>query len=222
MNQELLDTIITRHEIWLKHRNLHPSGRADFSCFDLRGLSLRHATLSGAIFDNADLTGADLACATLIGASFRHATLNEVDFANANLGDANFGEASLFGARLGGSNLCGANLHNAALDPKERFRRGEILKDPIEAYKKTYEGVVIKAMIPAGAIVFGINGRKFRTDLAEITSMGGFGVLHSKWDKTFEYRLGKKINIENFNLQYNVECATGFHFFKTREEAEEY
>ena len=34
--------------------------------------------------------------------------------------------------------------------------------------------------------------------------------------------LGKKIMIDDFNLMYNVECASGFHFFRTREEAENY
>ena len=42
------------------------------------------------------------------------------------------------------------------------------------------------------------------------------------YKNTFEYRLGQEINIKDFNLMYNVECASGFHFFKTRKEAEEY
>ena len=35
-------------------------------------------------------------------------------------------------------------------------------------------------------------------------------------------RLGQEIEIKDFNLMYNVECASGFHFFRTRKEAEEY
>ena len=52
--------------------------------------------------------------------------------------------------------------------------------------------------------------------------MGGHDVLHSQYDNNFEYRLRQEINIKDFNLMYNVECASGFHFFKTRKEAEEY
>jgi hypothetical protein len=52
--------------------------------------------------------------------------------------------------------------------------------------------------------------------------MDGHEVLHSKHDNSFEYRLGQEINIKDFNLMYNVECASGFHFFRTRKEAEEY
>ena len=33
---------------------------------------------------------------------------------------------------------------------------------------------------------------------------------------------GHEIEIKDFNLMYNVECASGFHFFRTRKEAEEY
>jgi len=70
--------------------------------------------------------------------------------------------------------------------------------------------------------VFCINGSKCRTNRAKITDMDGYDVLHSKYDNSFEYRLGQEINIMDFNLMYNAECASGFHFFRTRKEAEEY
>ena len=82
--------------------------------------------------------------------------------------------------------------------------------------------MVITAEIPAGAIVFCINGKKCRTNRAKITDMGGREILHSQHDNSFEYTLGKEIEIDDFNLMYNVECASGFHFFENREEAENY
>ena len=78
------------------------------------------------------------------------------------------------------------------------------------------------AEIPAGAIVFCINGKKCRTNRAKITDMCGHDVLHSSYNMDFEYKLNQEIVIEDFNLMYNVECASGFHFFMTREEAEAY
>ena len=110
-----------------------------------------------------------------------------------------------------------ANLYGA-----NKFRLGRVLDSPLTGYKKTNEGVVITAEIPAGAIVFCINGKKCRTNRAKITDMDGHEVLHSSYDYSFEYRLGQEINIKDFNLMYNVECASGFHFFRTRKEAEEY
>ena len=135
---------------------------------------------------------------------------------------ANLEEADLRGANLREANLGGANLREANLDEKERYRLGQILKEPLTGYKKTAEGVVITAEIPAGAIVFCINGSKCRTNRAKITDLGGRELLHSKYDNRFKYTLGKEIVIDDFNLMYNVECASGFHFFRTREEAENY
>ena len=135
----------------------------------------------------------------------------------ADLCDANLCGADLRCADLCGAKLCGANLCDA-----EKLRIGRILTEPLTGYKKTKEGVVITAEIPAGAIVFCINGSKCRTNKAKITDMEGHKVLHSSYDNSFEYRLGQEIEIKDFNLMYNVECASGFHFFRTRDEAEEY
>jgi len=128
----------------------------------------------------------------------------------------------LIWANLSGANLSGANLYKADLSEANEFRLGRVLDEPLTGYKKTKEGVVITAEIPIGAIVFCINGSKCRTNRAKITDMDGHEVLHSSYDNSFEYRLGQEIEIKDFNLMYNVECASGFHFFRTREEAENY
>ena len=140
----------------------------------------------------------------------------------ANLYGANLSGAELRGANLSGANLRSADLSGADLSDADRFRLGKVLDEPLTGYKKTQEGVVITAEIPAGAIVFCINGSKCRTNKAKITDMAGHDVLHSQYDKSFEYRLGQEIEIKDFNLMYNVECSIGFHFFRTRKEAEEY
>ena len=154
----------------------------------------------------AHLEGAHLKCANLEGAYLKC----------ANLEGANLEGAHLEGAYLKCANLEGANLEG------EDFRLGKVLDEPLTGYKKTREGVVITAEIPIGAIVFSINGSKCRANRAKITDMEGHEVLHSQYDNTFEYRLGQEIEIKDFNLMYNVECDSGFHFFRTRKEAEEY
>ena len=184
---------------------------------NLRGANLYGADLRGANLSAANLYGADLSAANLYGADLRAADLRGADLSAANL----YG-ADLSAADLRGANLSAANLYGADLRGEEKFRLGKVLDEPLTGYKKTKEGVVITAEIPAGAIVFCINGSKCRTNRAKITDMEGHDVLHSKYDNTFEYRLGQEINIKDFNLMYNVECASGFHFFMTRKEAEEY
>jgi hypothetical protein len=130
--------------------------------------------------------------------------------------------ADLRNKDLSGLNLEFANLKSANLKSANKIRLGQILTEPMTGYKKTKEGVVITAEIPVGAIVFCINGSKCRTNRAKITEMDGYDVLHSQYDNSFKYRLGQEIEIKDFNLMYNVGCASGFHFFRTRKEAEEY
>ena len=201
--------------------------RADLSRADLSRANLSRADLSGADLSGADLSRADLSGANFSGADLSGANLSGANLSMANLGMANLSGADLSGADLSGANLIwanlsGANLSMANLSGADQFRLGKILTEPLTGYKKTKEGVVITAEIPAGAILFCINGRKCRTNRAKITDMAGKELLHSYYDNSFEYRIGQEIEIENFNLMYNVECASGFHFFRTREEAEEY
>ena len=193
MTNEEIKEIIENHQHWLKE--------------DCEGWENMKADLCG-----ADLSGADLS----------RANLSVADLSRANLRGADLSVADLCGANLCGANLRGANLCGADLSVADKFRLGKVLDEPLTGYKKTKEGVVITAEIPAGAIVFCINGSKCRTNRAKITDMNGHKILHSEYDNSFEYRLGQEINIKDFNLMYNVECASGFHFFRTRKKAEEY
>ena len=216
MTQEELDKIVEQHQHWIKEDcEGWEEMKADLSGADLRGANLRGADLCGANLRGADLCRADLSGANLYGANLRGANLRGANLYVAYLSEANLSEADLSEADLSGANLSEADLSEA-----DKFRLGQILTEPLTGYKKTKEGVIITAEIPSGAIVFCINGSKCRTNRAKITDMAGHEVLHSQYDKTFEYRLGQKIEIKDFNLMYNVECASGFHFFKTRKEAE--
>ena len=208
MTQEELDKIVEQHQHWLHE---------DVDGWEEMRANLTRADLTGANLYGADLTRAHLTAANLYGADLTRADLTGADLTRAYLTEANLYGADLTRAHLTEANLTGANLTRA-----EKFRLGKILTEPMTGYKKTKEGVVITAEIPAGAIVFCINGSRCRTNRAKITDMDGHEVLHSSYDDSFEYRLGQEIEIKDFNLMYNVECASGFHFFRTRKEAEEY
>ena len=213
MTQEELDKIVEQHQHWIKE---DCEGWEDMKV-NLSGVNLSGVNLSGANLSGADLSGADLSGANLSGAD-----LSEANLSVADLSEANLSGADLSGADLSGADLSEANLSEANLSEADQFRLGKVLDEPLTGYKKTKEGVVITAEIPEGAIVFCINGSKCRTNRAKITDMAGYKILHSQYDNTFEYRLGQEIEIKDFNLMYNIECASGFHFFRTRKEAEEY
>ena len=188
----------------------------------LIGANLTGANLSYAILSDANLTGANLSGANLSDAILSDAILSDANLTGANLTGANLYKSYLRGAILTGTRLEKADICNAFFDRNEEIRKGIVLKKPIKGYKKTVEGVVITAEIPAGAIVFSINGKKCRTNIATITDTAGHKLLHSQYDREFTYKTGKKIIIDNFDTRYNIECATGFHFFRTKKEAKEY
>lgn len=146
----------------------------------------------------------------------------KADLANENLEGACLMDVCLKEANLSGANLSGANLENTTLDPSDEYRRGVILTEPIRGWKQCADGIIVELEIPKGAIVFSINGDKCRTNKAKCVSISEGSVAHSLRDVKFKYKVGKKLEIDKFNLMYNVECASGIHFFKTREEAEAY
>ena len=72
-------------------------------------------------------------------------------------------------------------------------------------------------------LFFSINNKKCRTNKAKVVEISnGKKIAYSDYDNSFTYELDKKIEIEDFDLRHNVECASGIHFFRTRKEAEKY
>ena len=131
--------------------------------------------------------------------------------------------ADLSGADLSRANLSGADLSGADLDESEKIRQGVCLEESMIGYKKCQDGVIVTLKIPKGAIVFSINNSKCRTNVAKVTDIdNGLTKVASCYDSKFIYRKGKTVRANNFNCQYNEECASGIHFFRTREEAEKY
>ena len=197
---------------------------------DLHDADLSGADLHDANLCNADLSGADLRHADLRNANLSYAYLNNADLRSANLSYANLNNADLRSADLRSANLSGANLNNANLyntnlDEKETIRKGKIISKKTFVYKKC-QGKIVKLELQIGSIVFSINNYKCRTNKAKVISIDGNkkkGLkIASNYDNDFIYEVGKIMEVEEFNLMYNVECETGIHFFWTEEEANEY
>ena len=161
-------------------------------------------------------------------ADLSYANLTNVNLTNANLYNANLYNANLSNANSEDANLSYASLSNANLDKSEQCRFGIILQEPRMGYKKCGK-YIVQLLIPKGAIVFSINNKSCRTNKAtpiaildldgKITSRKK---IASDYDETFEYKLMEEIEIQDFNLMYNVECTTGIHFFWGFESAKNY
>ena len=223
---------------------------ADLSYADLYNADLSCAILCHADLSHADLSHADLTCANLSGAGLHRANLCHVNLNHANLQDAilhsadlnhtNLTCANLSGANLQYANLSCADLHctnlsyvnlqyanlqYAILDEEERIRKGKIINKKTFVYKKC-QGKIVKLELQIGSIVFSINNKKCRTNKAKVISIDGNNKkglqIESDYDNNFIYEVGKIVEVPNFNLMYNVECASGIHFFWTKEEAKKY
>lgn len=194
---------------------------ADLSSTDLRYINLRDADLRGAYLRCADLKYADLRGADLQYTDLRYVYLNGADLRCVYLNSADLSNADLNGANLNGVNLSNVDLSNVNLDKEEQIRKGVKLSNSITGWKKCKGGVIVKLEIPRGAIVFSINNNKCRTDKAIVKEIFGADRAFSM-HKYFSYYVGDKIEVYNFNCEYNTECAEGIHFFKSREEAENY
>ena len=190
----------------------------DLSYADLSYANLSGADLSGASLPQIDLSGADLSGAYLLGANLSYA-----DLSYANLSCAILSGANLCNTDLSRVDLSGACLTGAILKEEDKPRLGVILDKKIIGYKKCKNNIIIKLEIPEGAIVFGINNKKFRTNIAKcIEISNNKSIAYSSFDDSFSYEVGKTYKIKDFNMQYNIECGTGIHFFKTLKEAEDY
>lgn len=244
---DLQGAILTKailHDVNLRMANL--------SGANLCYATLRHVNLCDAIlikanlycietynvnFLNADLSNAFLRHAELRNANLSYALLNKTDLSFANLAMANLCRSLLFNTNLYGAQLYNANLRlarieenvnlnestlsNANLSDEFEERSGKVLTENIIGYKKCKDGIIVTLEIPRGAIVFSINDKKCRTNKVKVIGIDGADRAFSVYGD-MSYYVGDEITVYNFNCKYNVECGSGIHFFRTREEAEAY
>ena len=182
--------------------------KADLREADLRAANLGGADLRGANLGGADLRVADLRAANLRGADLREANLRGADLRAANLREADLREAD----------LREADLREAKDIPKLIAARLSILPaGELTVYKRLAKGVICTLRIPADALRSNSTGRKCRASYAIVVE--GEGV--SSHDSSFIYRVGETVRpCEPFDENRWEECASGIHFFITREEAE--
>ena len=213
--------ILSEHSKWI---NGDGGERADLRGADLRGADLSGAELSGAELSGADLSGADLSGADLSGA----------DLSWANLRGANLRGADLRGADLSEANLSGANLSEAK-NIDQAFWNIHTTFYPLQcpeegayiAYKKA-GGLIVKLEITEDALRSSATSRKCRASKAlvlSITDLDGNPAgdqVCSDYDKNFVYKVGKTVEVLDFDVNRWNECSSGIHHFITRAEAVKY
>ena len=155
----------------------------------------------------------------------------------ANLRGANISRADLYGADLSGANLYEADLRGVKYIPDYVCPINCPQEGSFIGFKKAqatteidelYQSVIVKLRITDDAKRSSATTRKCRCNKAEvisITSIDGnieFKEAYSVHDKTFIYKTGEIVSVDDFDEDRWNECSTGIHFFITRGEAVNY
>ena len=192
MDKEELTKVLENHRHWLSE--------------DCEGWENMRANLRGANLCDANLYGANLRGADLYG---------------ANLCDAN-----LCGADLRGANLYGADLRGAKMPfiPYACPDFGAFI-----GYKKAYGDAIVELEILASAKRCSATSRKCRCDKAKVLrilnldkTVSDATEVRSKYDKSFIYKVGEVVSVDDFCDDRWNECSAGIHFFINFEEAVRY
>ena len=227
---EELNNILKQHDLWLKNDG---GVKADLSYTDLsytdlfgadlRGVNLRFANLSGSDLRKTDLRYTELFRADLRGVDLRFADLSGSDLREADLSGSDLREADLRWANLRGVNLIEASINW----PIECPEKGSFI-----GFKKARTEIsnyIVELEIQADSERCSATSRKCRCSKAKvisITNLDGSKTdikeVVSSYDKTFKYRIGKIVEVANFDPNRWNECSTGIHFFITRQEAVDY
>ena len=220
MKQKQIEKILEEHKAWL---NRTGGAKADLHGADLCGADLCDANLY-----DADLCGVDLCGADLCGANLRDANLCGANLRDANLCGADLCDANLCDANLCGADLCGADLRGVRYNEQTAYYAMQCPeKGAYIGYKKA-EGKIVELEIQADAKRSSATTRKCRASKAKvlsITSIDGkehFEEAKSSRDQSFVYRVGKTVEVKDFDEDRWKECSTGIHHFITREEAAMY
>ena len=231
-----LKTILELHKKWLAKQtdgvraDLH---KADLSGADLHKADLRWADLSGASLSEADLRWADLHKADLHWADLRKADLHWADLSGASLRMTNLHWADLSRADLSRADLSGADLSRAdlcevkGLPPICCPEKGSFI-----GFKKCsglLGDCIVELEIAEDALRSSATTRKCRCSKAKVLSITNLdgspyneNRAFSAHDPSFEYVIGKTVEVNEFNTYRWNECSSGIHFFITRAEAVNY
>ena len=210
-----LKEILKLHTEWLYDRG---GRRANLSGADLSLADLRSADLSRADLRSADLSRADLRSADLSRADLSRANLSGADLSRADLSRANLSRADLRSADLSRAEYNETTAFFALSCPEEGdFIAWKTARDGNDSRKS---GVIVKLLVTGKRS--SATTRKCRCSEAVVLEIIGADEAVSGYDKSFVYRKGETVRVDNFDEDRWIECSTGIHFFITRKEAENY
>ena len=215
-----LKEMLYNHELWL---NCRGGKKINLSYTDLSNIDLSDADLRYVDLSNSNLNNTDLRCANLSNANLRH-----TDLSNTNLRHTDLSNADLSYSNLSNADLRYVDLSNIKINYRTL---GYHLACPEEGsfigYKKANKHL-IKLLILEDSKRSSATTLKCRCDKAKVLSITNIKTgkeiseIASDYDKNFIYKVGKIVEVKDFDEDRWNECSTGIHFFINKENAINY
>ena len=201
----------------------------DFRQADLKNQDLSERRFEKVDFSGADLTGTDFTNSLFKDCSFVGANLQNVNFMSCDLRGCDLTKANISGANMNHSMLENANLTDIISDKNTKFFRMYCPeKGAFLGYKKCFNSLIVKLLIPADARRTSATETSCRCDKAKVMEIQDmytgehYDESISYVDENFIYRKGHYVHAENFNPNRWVDSTGGIHFWLDEKEAEGY
>lgn len=167
----------------------------------------------------------------LVNTGFYRALFVNCNFSNADIRLSSFYECTFENCTFDNCKYKDAEFRNCIKAPDLPMAcpmEGEFI-----AYKKCRfdyfltTPVIVKLLVPEDALRSSATSNKIRVSKAkvlDIRKLNGKNVdfAYSTFDPCFEYRVGKTVEVPDFDTNRYNQCAPGIHCFMTEEEALEY
>lgn len=192
---------------------------ADFNDCDLTDVEMNEGTnFCGASFDRCNFENANC-----YGAIFRDTAFWNTNLTNVSMYEADFTNADFMKCKLDNIKYdectCGIALACPEKGAFTAFKKAELYNGDI---------CIVELQVPADALRSSATTRKCRVSKAKVVAvykMDGKSVkqnAYSMHTRSFVYKIGKMVEVKNFDENRWNECSTGIHCFITKREAEQY
>lgn len=192
---------------------------AYFNDCDLSEVEMNNgANFAGASFDKCNFKNA-----CCCGAIFRNTVFYVADLTNVSMYEADFTNADFVRCKLDNIGYdactCGIALACPEKGSFTAFKKAKLYND---------NDCIVELQVPADALRSSATTRKCRVSKAKVVAvytMDGKSIKQNAYSintRSFVYKIGKIVEVKNFDKNRWNKCSTGIHCFITKREAEQY
>lgn len=207
-----------------------------FKFCDLSYSTLSKCSMCGIVAEVSDFNYCNFDADDIFSGVFARCSLISSSFYNNNLSFTKFFECSInhcvfIGSDMSSSKFQWCNIVNISVKNVKNFPYIPMTcpeNGSFTAWKRA-GGFIVKLQIPEDARRSSATGRKCRCDKAIVVAIDNIDgsptelkEVTSDYDENFVYRVGETVTEPDFCDNRFYECASGIHFFMTRQEAVEY